>query len=137
VWICGRRTASGAVAAAIAVALTGCGGGSHARVPAPNKASIAEACKQDKTATAVIVGGLVDYKTYMNSADPAFLLTFAKSGVAGKVAPAVKTLEEASGSAASTSAGRSFFDVLDSLEAGSRRPQRYPVRSSGVETPRR
>ena len=125
-WICGRRTASGAVAAAIAVALAGCGGGSHARAPDPKKASIAEACKEDKAAVAVVVGGLIDYKTYMSSEDPAFRLTFAKSGVAGKVASATMTLEKASGPAAFTSAGRSFFNALHSLESSLKTPAAVP-----------
>jgi hypothetical protein len=126
VWICGRRTASGAVAVAIAMALTGCGGGSHATVPAPMKASIAGACRQHKAAAAVVVGGLVAYKTYMNSEDPAFRLTFAKSGVAGKVAPAIETLEAASGPAAVTSAGQNFFNALDTLESWLKTPAAVP-----------
>jgi hypothetical protein len=126
VWICGRRTASGAAAVAIAVALAGCGGGGHARAPTPRKVSIAEACKQDKPSAAAVVGGLVDYKTYMKSEDPAFRLTFAKSGVARKVASAIRTLEETSGPAAATSAGRSFFDALDSLESWLKAPAAVP-----------
>jgi hypothetical protein len=124
--ICGRSTACIPVAGAVAVALAGCGGGGHSMVKAPQRPTIAQACKQHKEARVAVVGGLVDYTTYMRSEDPAFRLTFAKSGVAGKVALAIKTLEKASGLAARTSAGKRFFSDLDRLERSLKTPPAVP-----------
>jgi hypothetical protein len=127
VWICGRRTASAAIAGAIAVSVAGCGARGLAQDPVPKRATVADACKQHRSAAAVVVSGLVDYKTYMNSEDPAFLLTFAKSGIANRVQPAIKTLETASGSAALSGAGKRFFKDLDRLESWLKTPAAVPT----------
>ena len=123
---CGYRTARGVVAATLAVALAGCGGGGRAEPPAAKRLTIAEVCRQHKTATATIVGGLVDYKTYMTAADPAFRRTFARSEIAKRVAPAIRTLKDAAKPVPSAGAGRKFFDDLDSLEGWLRSPAAVP-----------
>jgi hypothetical protein len=125
-WGSGRRAASGVVAGAIVIALAGCGESHRARAPAEKKATVAEACKQHRAARGAVVGGLVLYKTYMDSADPAFRLTFADSGIPRKVESAIQTLKEASGAAASTTSGLSFFNDLDGLEGRLKAPVAVP-----------
>ena len=125
-WICGRRMACGAVTGAIAVTLAGCGGSSKSPVPVPKRTTIAEVCKQDRKAKAAVVGGLVDYMTYMKSEDPAFRLTFAKSGIAERVAPAIRALKRSSGPAGSTAPGQLFFGELGRLEGWLKSPPAVP-----------
>jgi hypothetical protein len=125
-WPSRCKTARGLVAGTLAVALAGCGGGGHPTPLTAKKQTVAEACRQHRTAVATIVGGLVEYKTYMTTEDPAFLLTFKRSGIAERIRPAIRTLERSSGAAPRTSGGQLFFHDLDELEGWLKSPAAVP-----------